>query len=99
MGFHDYLRFVFALAFVLALMGILALVFKRSGLGKIAMGLGAGRRLTLIEVRTLDSRHKLALVKCDDREHLIVLGPQGHTVIDTNIPTPAQTPQTPQKTV
>lgn len=94
MEFNDYMRFIFALAFVLALMGILALLFKRSGLGKIALGLGSGRRLGLVEIRTLDSRHKLALVKCDDREHLIVLGPQGHTVIDTNIPTPP-TPQKP----
>ena len=88
MGFHDYLRFIFALAFVLALMGILAQVLKRSSIGKMAMGLGAGRRLSLVEIRPLDARHKLAIVKCDDREHLIVLGPQGSTVINDNVTPP-----------
>lgn len=89
MEWSEYLRFVFALAFVLALMGLLALLARRTGLGRMA--LGSGRRLALIELRSIDTRHKLALVKCDDREHLIVLGPQGQTVIDTNV-TPAPSP-------
>lgn len=85
MGAPDYLRFLIALAFVLALMALLAYVLRRLNLGGVANPL-ANRRLNVLETRPLDHRHKLVLVKCDDREHLLLLGPQGETVIDSNIP-------------
>lgn len=79
----DYLRFVLALVFVLALMGILAQVVKRMGWGKFAIGMKNGRqRLSLLETRHIDGRHKLALVKCDEREYLLMLGPDHSRVID-----------------
>lgn len=79
------MRFVLALAFVLALMGLAAQLIKRMGWGKIGPLGGTGKRLSVIEVRQIDGRHKLALIKCDDREHLLVLGPEGQTTVDLNI--------------
>src|SRR5690349_15594611 len=81
----DYMRFVLALAFVLALMGILGHLAKRLGWGKLSMGTKNGQRLSLVETRHIDGRHKLALVKCDGREYLLVLGPDHSRVIDNNI--------------
>lgn len=77
----DYLRFVLALAFVLALMGLLAHLAKRMGWGKFAIGSAPGSRLSLIETRHIDARHKLALVKCDGREFLLVLGPDHSRIV------------------
>ena len=34
----------------------------------------------------IDNRRRLVLVRRDDREHLLLLGPQGETVVETNIP-------------
>jgi flagellar protein FliO/FliZ len=85
MGAHDYLRFILALSFVLALMGLLAYVMRRTSLGKMGLN-GMGRRLGVLETRPIDHRHKLVLIKCDEREHLVILGPEGQTIIDSNIP-------------
>ena len=79
----DYLRFIMALAFVLVLMLIFAQLAKRYGWGK-AMLNTPGKRLSVLETRVLDARHKLMLVKCDDREHLLLLGPQGQSVVETH---------------
>lgn len=84
MGPHDYLKLVLALAFVLALMGVVAQLAKRGGLGT-AMA-GRGKRLAVLEARQIDARHKLVLVKCDEREHLLVLSPDDTRIIDNNVP-------------
>ncbi|NBX66014.1 MAG: hypothetical protein EBQ96_03355 [Proteobacteria bacterium] len=89
MGAHDYLRFILALLAVLALMGLLAFGLRRYGMGGGALP-GVKRRLNVLETRPLDHRHKLLLVKCDEREHLILLGPDCQTVIDANITAKAE---------
>lgn len=81
----DYIRFILALAFVLALMGIIAHLLKRYGAGRFSMPGKTDRRLTVLETRMVDSRHKLALVKCDDQEHLLLISPDNQCVIQSNI--------------
>ncbi len=81
MGMYDYLRFILALAFVLALMGLVAYGLRRFGLDRLSLGGPAKKRLSVLETRLIDHRHKLVLVACDGREHLLLLGPQGQTVI------------------
>lgn len=80
-----------ALAFVLALMGLFALAAKRAGWGNLPGARGRGRRLSVIEIRPIDTRHKLVLVRCDAAEHLLLLGPEGQTVIAAGLP-PAPEP-------
>ena len=86
----DYLRFAAALAFVLALMGLLAFVLKRLGLAGpvVTRGLGKDRRLRLVEVLPLDSRRRAILLERDRKQHLVILGPGGETVVETNISPP-----------
>jgi flagellar protein FliO/FliZ len=84
MGTPDYIRFILSLAFVLALMGLLSYIVRRTGLGA-ATPLKRSRRLEIIETKMIDPRHKLSLIQCDNRQYLIILGPDGQTVIDANI--------------
>lgn len=90
MEFAGYLRFVLALAFVLALIGLLAAVARRYGFGFPATALKAAgrRRLKVVEVTPVDARRRLVLVRRDDTEHLILLGQSGELVIETGIPAP-----------
>lgn len=78
-------KFFFAFAFVISLMFLLQFIMKKMGLAGAAMVPGAKRRLRVIEHLPLDHRRKLVLIRRDDREHLLVLGPQGETVVEANI--------------
>ena len=80
------LRLITALVFVLALMGGLHLILRR-----FAQGHGGSlplqkRRLKVIESLTLGPRHRAILLRRDDREHLVILGPAGETVVENGIP-------------
>lgn len=88
MAWTQYLQFALALGFVLALIGVLALLAQRLGLGH-APRRGSQRRIAVAEVMALDARHKLVLVRRDDVEHLIVLGPAAPAVVETGMPAPA----------
>jgi flagellar protein FliO/FliZ len=87
MDWTQYLQFALALGFVLALIGVLALLAQRFGLGH-APRRGTRRRLAVAEVMALDAKHKLVLVRRDDVEHLIVLGPGAAALIETGMPSP-----------
>ena len=63
---ESYLRFVLALAFVLGLIGLLAMLAKRFNLGfPTPMKTGRDRRLAVIEVAPIDSRRRLVLLRRD----------------------------------
>lgn len=88
MGWSDFpqiLKLFAALVFVLALMGGLALVLKRLGLSGALPVSAQKKRLRLIEVLPLDGRRRAVLIERDDVQHLLVLGPEGETVVETNI--------------
>lgn len=86
MDFDLYLRFALALVLVLGLIALLAWLLRRFGMG---MKMTKGRRLGISEVQMLGPRHKLMLVRRDDVEHLVILGPAGETVVETGIMAPA----------
>ncbi len=83
---HEFLRFAAALIFVLALMGGLTLVLRRFNHMQAGnIGLPRKRRLKIVEVLPIDGRRRLVLLRRDDREHLVMLGADGETVIETGI--------------
>jgi flagellar protein FliO/FliZ len=95
----DYLRFLLVLMVVLGLIVGLGWLLKRLGVGDGARGpLARRRRLGTIESATLDARHKVVLVRRDDVEHLVLVGPNTSQVIESGIvasgdmPDAAQTP-------
>lgn len=85
MEVSDYLRFVFALAFVIAMIGILAFMAKRYGLGYRNGPRRTKRRLSISEIMPIDNKRRLVLVKRDDKEHLIVIGGTTDLVVEQNI--------------
>lgn len=87
MTWIDYMRFAAALLFVLALMGGLSILLKRTNL--VANNRATNKkRLQIMEILHLDSRRKAVLLRRDQYEHLVILGPNSETVIETNIVIP-----------
>ena len=83
----NYLKFIAAFALVMGLMLLLAHVAKRFNLvSLLTIKRGTQRRLTLVEFLPVDSRRKLVIIKRDNVEHLILLGPNSETVVEANIP-------------
>ncbi|PJK31411.1 flagellar biosynthetic protein FliO [Minwuia thermotolerans] len=82
----EYIRFVAGLAVVVGLIAAAAWAARRFGLAPRISGGGAGR-LGIVAVQTVDTRRRLVLVRRDDREHLILIGPNSETVIETGIAT------------
>lgn len=81
------LRTMGALALVLGLLGAALWAVRRYDLrlpGRVG-GSGPLRRLELVERTALDPRRAVALVRRDGREHLILLAPEGNSVIETMI--------------
>ncbi len=86
MTLADYLKFLFALIFVLSLMGGLAYLMKRYGIGQGGRLVSSKkRRLKIIEILPIDAKHKAVLIARDNKEHLVLLTPNGDTVVETDI--------------
>ena len=83
----DYLRFFLALVFVLGLIGILAVLARRTGLGFpiTAMKPIQKRRLSVVEVTAIDGRRRMVLIRRDNIEHLLLISPSSEMLIETNI--------------
>ncbi len=94
MEFNTYLRFMFALILVLGLIGGLTWAARRFGFGgQLTPNAGKSPRLSVVEVRTLDSRRKLVLLRRDDSEHLVLLGPNQDLHLEGGIPAPREAAQ------
>jgi len=87
MELDGYFRFVLALVFVIGLIGVMALVARRAGLGfpSRATRPGGERRLEVVEVAPIDGRRRLVLVRRDGVEHLLLLSPTTELVVETGI--------------
>jgi flagellar protein FliO/FliZ len=89
-----FFRFFLALAVVIGLVLMAGAAARRFGLMPAAGALRGkgrqGRRLHLVEVRPVDTRRRLVLVRCDDREHLLLIGGTHDLVVETGIVSPAE---------
>lgn len=84
MDYATYLRFLGALAFVLVLIWLATWLVRRLGLARAAPKPGS-RRLSVIEVAPVDAKRKLILVRCDETEHLVLLGPTSDVIVQSAI--------------
>lgn len=86
MDASNYVRFVAALLFVLALIAFATWLAKRFGMGgRVNAVRRADRRLEIVEALTVDAKHRAVLMRRDDIEHLVLLGPATDIVIETGI--------------
>jgi flagellar protein FliO/FliZ len=88
----DFGRYLAALLLVLGLLGAAALAARRYGLPGIARGVTT-RRLSVVETLMIGPRHRLYLLRRDGVEHLVLLGPQGASVIEAGTAAPAAGPR------
>lgn len=81
----EYFRFALALCFVLGLIGACGFAAKRFGLTARPGAPGNKDRLAIVEVRAIDAKRKLLLIRRDDVQHLLLLGGQQDLLIEANI--------------
>lgn len=91
MEIAEYLRFFVALLFVVGLIAGTGILARRFGFvpGAATGGSSRKKRLEIIETITLDAKRRMMLVRRDGREHLILLGTDSETVLETGIERPA----------
>lgn len=80
----DIARYFGALALVLSLIGLAWVAARKYGLPGFAKP-SATRRLSVTETLMIGPRHRLYLVRRDQTEHLVLIGPQGATTIENDI--------------
>jgi len=88
----SWLRFAFASATVIALMGALAWGLKYVTLRGWIVAKSQDKRIQVTASLTLDARRRLVLVKCDETEHLLLLGPSGDLQLSQNAKPDRSTP-------
>jgi flagellar protein FliO/FliZ len=80
-----YTRFLLALVAVLALLLGFAWLARRFGFAGRSFAAGGRRRLAVVEMVPIDAKRRLILLRRDQVEHLIVLGTDGATLIESGI--------------
>ena len=93
MDLIDFSRYFAALLVVLGLLGGFALLARRglipgsiqglSGFSGLSGGPRPERRLSVKETVILDPRRRVVIVKADDQEHVLLLGPERETLLST----------------
>ena len=77
--------FILAFVFVLALIGLAAWLVRRFGGNRLGANSARGRmpRLAVIDAAAVDGRRRLVLVRRDNVEHLLLIGPGVATAVET----------------
>ena len=91
MDLVTFARFAAALLVVIGLIAGFAWLMRKYGHGRLLQA-GARGRIGIVEVTGLDARRRLVLLRRDDVEHLVILGPNGETVVESGIARAANTP-------
>jgi len=88
----SWLRVVFAFAVLAALLVAFGLTLKyaRSRMLGVPVRTNGGRRMHVVETLLLDARRRLVIVRCDETEHLLLLGANEDIVVKTNLSAPSQ---------
>jgi flagellar protein FliO/FliZ len=90
----DFARYFAALLLVLGLVGAAALATRKFGVPGLTRP-AKSRRIHIVETLMLSPRQRIAIIRRDDVEHLVMITPTGATVIETGIAAPATTETAP----
>ena len=85
MAAAEIIRLIFGFVAVLAMIGAAAYLARKAGLSTISTVGGKKRRLAITETLPLDARRRLAIIRCDDAEYLVILGSAGETVLASGL--------------
>lgn len=85
MGFEAYLRFFLAFAFTLGLIGAVYWLARRYAGQLGIVRANTPGRISVSGQISLDPRRRVILVRRDDREHLLLLGPNNDVLIESGI--------------
>jgi flagellar protein FliO/FliZ len=88
----DFARYFAALLLVLGLIGAAGLATRKFGVPGLAKPAKI-RRIQIVETLMLSPRQKIALIRRDDVEHMVMITPTGATVIESGITPPPPQPQ------
>jgi len=88
MEFLDLFRYLGALLLVLALIGAAAIATRKFGVPGVARAF-SDKRLHIVETLMVGPKQRLFIVRRDNVEHLVLSGPDGASVIESNIPATA----------
>lgn len=82
------IKAIVSLVFVLGLLFISLWAIKyielKSASSRFLKKINAKKRLEIIEIKRIDSRNSLVLIRCDQQEHLLLIGPSSQ-IIETHI--------------
>lgn len=81
----DLGRYFASLLLVGGLLGVAWLAAKRYGVPGVLPGT-TQKRLSVVETLMIGPRHKLFLLRRDGVEHLLLVGPNGASVVENGIP-------------
>lgn len=79
MDLLDYARAVFALVATLAL--IVGCAYAARRFGMLQPGGPGIKRMRVTETLLIDTRRRMVIVRVDDREHVMLLGPAGDVLV------------------
>ena len=85
MDLIDIGRYFAALLLVLALVGAAGLAVRRFGMPGVVKGHGV-RRLQIVESLMIGPKQRLYILRRDNVEHLVMMGPNGSTIVEAGIP-------------
>lgn len=80
---HSFL----ALLFVLGLIGVTSVALRKYSHSRLITGRrkGAAKRLHVEETAIIDAKHRLVLLRCDDKNHLVLVGGDQPVLLDSTI--------------
>jgi len=85
MDVFFYVKFLVGFVFVIALMLFCGWLLKKfSGIGGGLLQ-KSDKRLRVVEVLPIDHKHRLVMVRRDNREHLLLIGPESEVVVESGI--------------
>lgn len=83
----PYLKYVMGLVVVLGLIALVTVAARKFGMvPKADRRRNDKKRLGVTSVISIDAKRRLVLVRRDDQEHLLLLGPERDLVVEQNIP-------------
>jgi len=89
MDYTQYIQIAIALVFVLGLMGLLSFVLRKINYAQSGIA-GQHNRIKIIEQRMIDSKNKAVIIRCDNKDHLVILSQNGTIIVENNIGTPPE---------